>query len=155
VRARHKRKRRWPRDTFGVINANMNRLIVASARRGERPLLTPFPGRGESSTVLRERLSGALDDLERAKRSGNEDAIDFCDFRVEQMVKDARAARTSAQPQSPPVNFDGGVRGRKSPPAPGSTPLTANALFAQAVTQSRVERAARDAEEQTIIVNSI
>jgi hypothetical protein len=138
----------------------MNQLIVAGARRGERRLRMPFArSGGESSTttaVLRERLSGALDDLERAKRAGDPDEVDFHEFRVDRIRAEAQAARTAAEPEQPPAGrFDGGFRGRKPPPAPGGAPLTGNALFRQAITQSRVERAERDADEQTIVVNNI
>ncbi len=102
---------------------------------------------------MRERLSGALNDLEAAARPGDPDAVDFHEFRVDRIRAEAQAARTAAEPA--PASFDGGVQ-RRPRPTPSFMQESANALFARALVQSKTERAAREADPgQTIVVNSI
>jgi hypothetical protein len=145
----------------------MNQLFKAAGGRGEHrtaDLFARFTGSptvdtsGRDRGPLRERLSGALNDLESAQRAGDETAIDFHEFRVDRAVNEARAARTSAEPEQgapQPAGYDGGVRGRRSPPQPGLSQESASSLFLRAMQTSRQERAAREADAgQTITANN-
>ena len=113
------------RDTNGVSDLfpgdperdarsrRMNSMILAAARRG-----TPtggavrLAGEPASNPYPRERLSSALNDLERAR-------------------SEAQAAREAAEPEQPPVSFDGGFMGRRSvaPPAGMVEPESATQLL--------------------------
>ncbi|HMH47683.1 MAG TPA: hypothetical protein VK538_08200 [Solirubrobacteraceae bacterium] len=137
----------------------MNKLFVGAARRGER--VSPFARSSDAGTptnaALRERLSGALTELERAKRTGADEAmVEFHDFRVEKALNDARAARTGEPEQGteqPRPSFDGGVQKRPRP-MPGGGQETASSLFVRAMMTSRQERAERDADPgHTTIAN--
>lgn len=122
-------KRRDARENRCVANGffkertdqsrTMNKLIAADLDRKAGKRLTFGRANGESA-ALHESLSGALKDLEQAKRSGDADAIHFYEFRVERLTEQAKAAREeeSGQVRDPETGqfvsagFDGGVRGR-------------------------------------------
>jgi hypothetical protein len=105
-------------------------------------------------TVLGEKLSSVLNDLERAQRAGDGDAIDYFNHRLDKLVQESRAARTQ-QPEHGGSGFDGGVRGTVSRPRPGMWPEpTSTQLMKQALIRHREEQAAREAGEQTIITNA-
>jgi hypothetical protein len=143
-------------------NAVMNRMIVAGARRGvdrtaEFASRLGLSDSANVGTAVRERLSGALNDLERAERAGDADAIHLHEFRVQRARDEARAAREGTQPdqgvEEPPPSFDGGVQRRPLAP-PGGLHETAGNLFRRAMETSRAERAQRQADPgQTIIAN--
>src|SRR5207244_735864 len=104
---------------------------------------------------LRERLSTALTNLERAQRSGDPDEIGFCEHKVDQCVEAARAAREAAQ--EPPRNpdgtyagtFDGGVRRSASKPTPGGAQESSSDLFRRMLGAHRNEQ--RDLQQDHVI----
>jgi hypothetical protein len=70
--------------TDDAPNRTMNQMFVAGAHRGAR--FGTFALTGETPTrtneALRERLSGALNDLEAAHRAGDDAAIEVHGQRV-------------------------------------------------------------------------
>jgi hypothetical protein len=145
-------------------NAAMNQLIVAGARRGERVgALARLAGSPplETDTPRQERLNALLADREAAMQSSDADALAFTEHRIDRLFEEARAARMPAESeqggeQPQPARFDGGVRGRRPFPGPGLVQESASQLMLRAMTQSRVERAERDADPgQTIIANNV
>jgi hypothetical protein len=124
----------------------MNRLIVAGAGRGEHFRAVPSKG-----PALRERLSGALNDLEAAERGGDEAEIGFHSVRLKRIVGEARTARETGA-DTPFQGFDGGVQ-RRARPMPSRAPEDASALFARALSASRAERAERGEDETVIRAN--
>jgi hypothetical protein len=137
----------------------MNSLFVAAGRRGER--VGTFGRTGEptpTNPALRERLSSALNSLEAAKRAGDDVMVDVHEHMVDGIVSEARAARTpdesGAGAGQPQPSFDGGVRGRRSPPQRGLGQESASSLFVRAMVASQQQRAEREADAgQTIIAN--
>jgi hypothetical protein len=135
----------------------MNELFASAARRGKHVgVLSRLTGEPTpTSSALRERLSSALNSLEAAQRAGDDVMVDVCESMVDRVVQEARAARTpdegAGQPQP---TFDGGVRGRRSPPQRGLGQESASSLFVRAMVTSQRERAEREAApDQTIIAN--
>jgi hypothetical protein len=125
-----------------MSNQSMDALILRLAGRAPA---TP------ASPPLRERLSGALDELDTAKRAGDEDAIGFYEFRIEKLLDEARANANARARQPDHGGFDGGVRGTGTRPTPGTWPEPTSAqLMQQAMLRSREERAQREADEHTI-----
>lgn len=123
-------------------------MILAAARRS-----TPtggaarLAGEPASNPYLRERLSSALNDLEAAERAGDADAIHFHEFRVERARSEAQAAREAAEPEQPPVSFDGGFMGRRSvaPPAGMGEPPSSIELLRSSLEAHGAERAIANA----------
>jgi hypothetical protein len=91
--------------------------------------------------ALRERLSGALNDLEAARRSGDDATIGFAEHRLDTVIHDARQAREQPREEDGRfAGFDGGVRGRKPPPAPHLQVESSTELMLRAFSASRSER---------------
>lgn len=104
--------------------------------------------------ALRERLSGALDDLDRAKRSGDDAMIGFAEHRLDTVIHDARAAREQPREEDGRfAGFDGGVRGRRSPPIPGLVSESSAELMLRAFSASRSERVQQGAEDGALTLN--
>lgn len=144
-------------------NANMNALIVAASRRGERTsrlgLIDRLRGTGPLDDDRQERLNAALSDIERAIRASDDLGRDMAEARLDAVLKEARAAReehrSAEQPVAPPQSgFDGGFRpsGRRRP-TPGIWEESAGQLFARAMVQSRVERRERDDDQRIVLGN--
>ena len=146
----------------------MNRMIVASARRGERyGTLARLAGAPalESDTPPQERLNRLLADREAAMTSGDADALAVTEHRIDRLFEDVRAGRSVgddpprasngrfARPE--PLSFDGGVQGRRGPPPPGAyaPQQTAGELFLAAMLQSHLERLSADDDERRIAAN--
>lgn len=141
----------------------MNRMIVESARRGERltagALQRLFGSPPEESP--KERLNRLLATSEAARQSGDEVALAVAESAIDELVDEARSARAE-QPRdetgqfvgAEAPGFDGGFRGRRPVAGPGGAMVeTASSLFARALMTSRQERAERGADEHTIIAN--
>ncbi len=137
-------------------NRAMNRMIFAGARRGRttgtfaRSGGQPTP----SDPALRERLSGALNDLESAQRSGRDDAIDYAEHRLSQVIDEARAGRQEREQARDPetgqfVSFDGGVQ-RSPGPGPGTHVETATDLMLRALQAAGSERRERPGRTRVI-----
>jgi hypothetical protein len=153
-------KRRCTGDTCCVSNnAAMNRMFLAAARRGERAgalaRLTGSPP-PDTDTPRSERLTRLLADVEDAKQAGDADALALTELRIDHLFKESRAARKpdESDPGEQP-GWDGGVRGRRSPPQRGLGQESASSLFVAAMQASKQERAERDADSgQTIIATN-
>jgi hypothetical protein len=137
----------------------MNRLFVETASRGDRTGALAKLGLAGSPSLdtghaRRERLAGALNELEAAQRSGDNTAVAICEHRLDRAVEESRAARKpdagegAGQPQP---GWDGGVRQRRSPPQPGFQQESAASIFVRAMQTSKQERAERDADTGTTI----
>lgn len=137
----------------------MNSAFSAAFRSKAGTVGTFASTEGEPSPVdpaLRERLSGALNDLEGAQRRGDPAEIGFAEFCVDKLRDEARAARLGEPPAGErprnddgtfaPTSSDGGVRGRGTvkPPAGMRPEPTAGALMGQAIRRSREERRERE-----------
>ncbi len=91
--------------------------------------------------ALRERLSGALNDLEAARRAGDDATIGFAEHRLDTVIHDARQAREQPREEDGRfAGFDGGVRGRKPPPVPHMHVESSAELMLRAFSASRFER---------------
>jgi hypothetical protein len=136
----------------------MNQMIVRAVRGdgGRTPGGVARLAGGSRSAALRERLSSALNDLESARRAGDEEAVGFCEFRVDQAVEEARATRAPAEPEAPPPIFDGGVRrGPRPIVRPGMREDSAMELLARSFAQHSVEKRERNSYKETIITNDL
>jgi hypothetical protein len=103
--------------------------------------------------ALRERLSGALDDLDRAKRAGDDATIGFAEHRLDTVIHDARQAREQPREEDGRfAGFDGGVRGRKPPPVPHLHVESSAELMLRAFSASRSERPG-NAEDGALTLN--
>jgi hypothetical protein len=103
--------------------------------------------------AMRERLSGALNDLDAAKRTKDDAAIGFAEHRLNTAMHDARQAREQPREEDGRfAGFDGGVRGRKSPPAPHLHAENSAELMLRAFSASRSERPG-NAEDGALILN--
>jgi hypothetical protein len=103
--------------------------------------------------ALRERLSGALNDLDAAKRTKDDAAIGFAEHRLDTAMHDARAAREQPREEDGRfAGFDGGMRGRKSPPAPHLHAESSAELMLRAFSASRSERS-ENAEDGALTMN--
>ncbi len=127
----------------------MNGLISAGFAAKASRRIGKLGQRAQTNEVLREQLSGALNELERAQRAGDADAIHFAEFMVERAREASQAGREQPRDEQgrfvaePPPSFDGGVRGRSGVRPAGVHQETANSLFRRALEQSSVERAER------------
>jgi hypothetical protein len=141
----------------------MNRLFVDAARRGDRTgqlaRLTGSSSTLETDTPASERLNMLLSDREVAMEANDADALATTDWRIDRLFEETRAARKpdeSDQGAGEQPGWDGGVRGRRSPPQPGFQQESASSLFVRAMQTSGQERRERDADPgQTIIANNI
>lgn len=102
-------------------NAAMNRLILAGARRGERSegafaRLADSSSMNSGPSSRRERLDALMAEREQAMHSGDEDALGFVEHKIDGLFDESRAASAESER---PTSFDGGVMGRRGPPAPG------------------------------------
>jgi hypothetical protein len=103
--------------------------------------------------ALRERLSGALNDLEAARRAGDDAKIGFAEHRLDAAMHDARAAREQPREEDGRfAGFDGGVRGRKPPPIPHLHVESSAELMLRAFSASRSERPG-NAEDGALTLN--
>jgi hypothetical protein len=103
--------------------------------------------------AMRERLSGALNDLDAAKRTKDDAAIGFAEHRLDTAMHDARAAREQPRDEDGRfAGFDGGVRGRRSPPIPHLHAESSTELMLRAFSASRSERAT-GAEDGALSLN--
>jgi hypothetical protein len=128
----------------------MNRMIVAAARRG-----WPTGGVARLSGDTSAPLAAAFSNLEAAERSGDADAVAFAEHVLDTRLEAARAGRQSVEPEPPPVSFDGGFRGRRSPPASGGwADETPTQLMARALREHHSDRVARGADQRVIAVNT-
>jgi hypothetical protein len=140
-------------------NAAMNQMFLDAGRRGKHVgVLSRLTGEPTpTSSALRERLSSALNSLEAAKRAGDDVMVDVHESMVDRVVEEARAARKpdeSGEGAGQPQRFDGGVRGRRSPPSRGLSQESASSLFVRAMVTSQQERTEREADAgQTITAN--
>ncbi len=106
--------------------------------------------------VLRERLSGALNDLEAARRAGDDATIGFAEHRLDTVIHDARQAREQPREEDGRfAGFDGGVRGRKSPPTPGLVSESSAQLLLRSFSSARQERAERNADDGSTLTLNI
>ncbi len=130
----------------------MNRLILAAAQKGERSgtPLTPTP--------MAEAMTDALNKLDRAQASGDPTEMAYHESVVDQLVADARAARSDpsrdpATSQFVPISFDGGVQSGRRLNAASVVPRTrqesANQLLMRAMGRSREQQQERT-QEHTI-----
>lgn len=104
--------------------------------------------------AMRERLSGALNDLDAAKRTKDDAAIGFAEHRLDTAMHDARAAREQPRDDAGRFagSFDGGVRGRRSPPIPHLQVESSTELMLRAFSASRSERS-ENAEDGALSLN--
>lgn len=132
--------------------AAMNQMILAGAGRGKHvgPLAR---GAGSPTLSSQERLSALEAAREEAKRSGDDTLLAIAEDRIAQLLDETRAGRTSAEPEQPPPSFDGGVQRGVRPRPGGVREESAGELMVRAMTQSRVERAGRNADGRKIIAN--
>jgi len=137
-------------------SASMNQMIVQGLRGHDERNRRRFGGALERLTgtapapagvdpSLRERLSGALNELDRAKRSGDEAAIHYAEFVVDRAREAARDAREAAMPEPP--GFDGGFHGRRGPPGPRLREETSTQLLARSLQVYGAESRARRERE--------
>ncbi len=136
--------------------AAMNRMILAGARRGKHvDSLARGAGSPTVNTSLssQERLSALEAAREEAKRSGDDTLLAIAEDQIEQLLDEARTGRTSAEPEQPPPSFDGGVQRGVGPRPGGVREESAGELMLRAMTQSRVERAGRNADGRKIVAN--
>ena len=103
--------------------------------------------------ALRERLSGALNDLEAARRTGDDATIGFAEHRLDTAMHDARQAREQPREEDGRfAGFDGGVCGRRSPPIPHLHAESSDGSRARAFSASRSERS-ENAEDGALTLN--
>jgi hypothetical protein len=128
---------------FAAVGRNMDGTEKTSASTG--------------NADLRERLSGALNDLEAARRTGDDAVVGFAEHRLDTAIHDARQAREQREQQPREedgrfAGFDGGVRGKRSPPTPHLQAESSAALMLRAFSASRFERK-QDVEEHALTLN--
>jgi hypothetical protein len=124
---------------FEAVGRNKDGTVKASASAG--------------NPAMRERLSGALNDLDAAKRTKDDAAIGFAEHRLDIAMHDARAAREQPRDDAGPfAGFDGGVRGRRSPPIPHLQVESSTELMLRAFSASRSERS-ENAEDGALTLN--
>jgi len=128
-----------------TTTADMNRLILQGATKGERRLrATPQTNADELHKAL-AALQGATGDIARK----------LAEQRLDRLVADARAARTPAEQSS---DFDWGSGIRNRPNVHDATHRlrpaeSANALMRRALAASQIERRERGAEQNMIVRN--
>jgi hypothetical protein len=123
----------------------INEALFAAVGRNADGTPTASPSAGNPAP--RERLSGALNDLEAAQRTGNDAAIGFAEHRLDTAIRDARAAREQPRDDAGRfAGFDGGVRGRRSPPVPHLQAESSADLMLRAFSASRFERKQGDVD---------
>lgn len=107
----------------------------------------------DSSLSSQERLNALEATREEATRSGDDTLLAIAEDQINQLLDEARAGRASAEPEQPLPSFDGGVQrgvGRR----PGGVRIeSAGELMRRAMTQSRVERAGRNADGRKVVAN--
>jgi hypothetical protein len=111
-------------------NADMNRMILGHARRGEGVV----EHLGEVDTQeRRSALNDALSAAERAIKHGDEVGREMAEARIDSVLAEARAAgQTASQEEAPQVSFDGGVRRALPSPPPSMNRLLARQAAASA-----------------------
>lgn len=134
-------------DATAIMNS-----FLAGAVASKRGRLIGLLGGGptlDTGDAMRERLAGALNDLEAAERRGDEDDVAYCEHRLDRVVEEAREARAAREQVGESEQgageqgggFDGGVQ-RRVFPGRRMTQPTSTQLFAQALSARHAERVA-------------
>lgn len=134
----------------------MNRMILAGARRGEQhqAAVARLAGSPPLDTERGEHLEKLLAEHHDAKQAGDAAALAEVEDKLDRLVEEGRAARTT-EDDAAPVGFDGGVQRRSPPASAGMHQQTGSDLFREALTRSRQEATERRVDPgHTIIANA-